>query len=234
VRSICRTTGCVATASKIGGDTVWVSTLVFDDIGGRWIAVALYSGPCQNVPTEYWGVLTLQPRPDGSLSGELSTTNPSACEDKRAVTFTRTRDVDVNSMPDPATLAPRVVSPAEALHGRYHSTVTYRGLAKPQESDLAVRTDCLRTGDRCMSYFYGPRQAVPLVFGSGKWIEGDEAGASCTPGGTVHQKITAEYPLPQPPQDPIALLTGHGHKLDTDGPCAGSWDFDEKFARTGD
>jgi serine/threonine-protein kinase len=45
-------------------------------------------------------------------------------------------------------------------------------------------------------------------------------------------KVTATYPLPQPPQDPITLLTGHGHAEET-GACV-SGDFDEKYVRTGD
>ena len=31
------------------------------------------------------------------------------------------------------------------------------------------------------------------------------------------RRWTAQYPLPQPSQDPITLLTGHGH-LDENGP----------------
>ena len=58
--------------------------------------------------------------PDGTLSGEYSSTTSKGCTAKRAVTFTRTADVDVTSLPDPAGQPPRVVSPAEALHGRYH------------------------------------------------------------------------------------------------------------------
>jgi hypothetical protein len=34
-------------------------------------------------------------------------------------------------------------------------------------------------------------------------------------------KATAEYPLPAPPQDPIMLLTGHGHEESTGSACVG-------------
>ena len=78
---------------------------------------------------------------------------------KYTVTFTRTGDVDVNSLPDPASQPPRVVSPAEALHGRYHQTETHTNGEK-DESDPSVRTDCLRTGDRCMSYFHAPNAVM--------------------------------------------------------------------------
>jgi serine/threonine-protein kinase len=46
-------------------------------------------------------------------------------------------------------------------------------------------------------------------------------------------KITTDFQLPAPPQDPITLLTGHGHLQDT-GSSAKSTDIDEKFVRTGD
>jgi hypothetical protein len=155
----------------------------------------------------------LQPRPDGTLAGDYPKTASVGCGLKRTVTFTRTGDVDVNSLPDPASQPPRVVSPAEALHGRYHDTQTFAGGYK-FEYDYAVRTDCLRTGDRCVSYFHNPDSVVPLVFGAGKWTE------------------DKDYPLPQPRQDPITLLTRHGHQTSTGSACSGG-DFDEKFSRTG-
>jgi serine/threonine protein kinase, bacterial len=39
--------------------------------------------------------------------------------------------------------------------------------------------------------------------------------------------------LPQPPQDPITVLTGHGHDDSTGSACVGG-DYDEKLVRTGD
>jgi hypothetical protein len=230
---MCRPTGCVATASRIGGDPTAVPTLVFDDVGGRWLAVGLGSDQCKNAPTEYWVVITLQPRPDGTLSGERSSDTNSVCADKRTVTFTRTGDVDVNSLPDPASLPARVVSPAEALHGRYHDTMTYTNGATSPDNDYVVRTDCLRTGDRCMSDFHHPGASETLMFANGIWTRNEEFDSPCSTGGTAHSKFTADYPLPQPPQDPIAQLTGHGHVDSTGSSCVGG-DFDEKFVRTGD
>ncbi len=233
VRSVCRPAGCIATASRIGGDTTSTPTLVFDDVGGRWVAVSITSDQCRNVSTEYWGVITLQPHPDGTFAGERSTTTVMGCAVKRTVTFARTGDVDITSLPDPAGQPPRVVSPAEALHGRYQDTTTYTNGAKdPPVQDLAVRTDCLRTGDRCISFFHNKQVVEPMIFDGAKWVrdfEGD--GAACPNGGTPHIKVTTVYPLPQPPQNPIALLTGHGHIESTGTTCVGG-DFDEKFART--
>jgi serine/threonine-protein kinase len=233
LRSACRPGGCVATAARRSGDTTLVSTLVFDDVGGRWLAVGLGSGTCDNAPAERWEVFTLQPHPDGTLTGDYSSTAANTCGSKRAVTFTRTGDVDVNSLPDPATQPPRAVSAAEALHGHYHETVTSAG--GQDEYDYVVRTDCLRTGDRCMSYFNNPDRALPLVFADGKWSwDRDAPDTPCLPGGTTHAKLAATYPLPAPPQDPITLLTGHGYVENT-GLCAhlpGA--FDDNFVRTGD
>ena len=174
----------------------------------------------------------MQARPDGTLAGEYAVHASNGCNDKRAVTFSRTGDVDVNSLPDPATQPPRVVSPAEALRRRYHETENFPNGYK-NEYDYVVRTDCLRAGDRCMSDFHSPGSNTPLVFGSGNWIYDDEYDSPCSSGGTGHVKDTAEYPLPAPPQDPITLLTGHGHQEVTGSHCI-SQDFDDKFVRTGD
>ncbi len=235
VRSVCRPTGCVATASRLSGAKAQVPAMVFDDVGGHWVAVALTTLPCNDVPTEMWVVMFLQPRPDGTLSGEFSETSVAGCAMKKTVAFTRTGDVDVNGVADPASQAPRIASPAEALHGSYHDTATAAGSTHKDENDYAVRTDCLRTGDRCMSFFYKPPKntALPMVFSSGNWIFSHEQDDKCKTGGAYHWKTYVQFSLPQPPQDPITLLTGHGHTEQT-GPCATNGDFDEKLERTGD
>ena len=84
-----------------------------------------------------------------------------------------------------------------------------------------------------MSLFHAPDGNVPLVFGSGKWTREDEGTVPCQSGGMTHIKITAEFPLPDPLQDPIPVLTGHGQNVSTGSTCAGG-DFEDKFVRTGD
>jgi serine/threonine protein kinase, bacterial len=236
VRSVCRSSGCVATASYIGSSgTVIVPSLVFDQVGRNWVAVGLGSVQCNDTPAEAWVVFTLQPHPDGTLSGETTRATSNGCSSgKRTVTFTRTGDVDVASVPDPGNQAPRVVSSSAALRGRYHETTTYaNGNNAPQEYDLTVRTECLRTGDRCLSLFHAPDGVVTLVFGSEKWTRDEEGTAQCATGGMAQVRITAEFPLPEPLQDPIPLLTGHGHTASTESACPGG-DFDTKFERIGD
>jgi serine/threonine-protein kinase len=238
VRSTCGPGGCVATASNIGGSGIMLlSNLVFDEVGGSWVAVGLASAQCNNAPVEVWVVYTLQPRPDGTLSGETTrATTDSGCVAKRTVNFTLTGDPDVDKIPDPAALPPRVVSLAEALHGRYHEAITYTsGTMVPGQDDLTVRTNCLRTGDRCMSLFHAPDGVVTLVFRSGKWARNEEGTVPCERGGTAHIKLTAEYPLPEQLQDPIPVLTGHGtQNVSAGSACASGGDFDDKFVRTGD
>jgi serine/threonine-protein kinase len=74
-----------------------------------------------------------------------------------------------------------------------------------------------------------------MVFANGKWTQSVERTRPCGAGGTGHAKITEDYPLPLPPQDPITVLTGRG-RLEATGStgCDGVRDFDEKLERTGD
>jgi hypothetical protein len=240
VRSACRSTGCVATATASGGATL-ASAFVFDDIGGQWHAVSDasvaslppdVSGLEGCIPGEYWTVITLQMRPDGTLGGQYRATGPPECETERTVTFTRIGDVDLTSRPDPASQAVRVASPAEAWHGRYHGTITpdTNTTRKPHSFDVSVETDCLRTGERCIS-----ESADSIyIFADGKWTHNYDGKSACDLGGYFETKVYLELPLPQPPQDPITLLTGHGHLDTPGGNCVGSYDEDVKYERTGD
>ena len=232
LRSACGSNGCVATAAT--GGQFPAKEVVFDDFGGRWLAVATSPGKCkEEIDDERWQVISLQPRPDGTMVGEWTNSAMGGCYYKRTVTFTRTGDTDVASLADPTDQPPRVVSPAEALHGRYDSETSFSSGGTQHEADFSVRTDCLRTGDRCMSLVVSPELSHILVFGNGRWTRSSEFDASCSLGGTRHVKWNAEFPLPQPPQDPITLLTGRGHS-ETTGDCGSDNDFDQKYVRTGD
>ncbi len=237
LRSVCRPGGCVATASKFTGDVAFASTTVFDQVGESWLAVALAPSPCKDATTETWHVFRLQPRPDGTLAGEYIRLTENGCQEKRGVTFTRTGDVDVDAdfkgLPDPAKLPPRVVSPAEALHGRYRITRTYSGMGTQQLGESAVTTYCLRTDDRCMSYFSVAAGDIALVFSGGNWVEKHESDGPCPTGEMSHLTATAQFPLPQPPQNPIQELTGRGTWVQT-GTCAVDLSINETFTRTGD
>jgi hypothetical protein len=163
-------------------------------------------------------------------------TDSLECYSKRNVTFTRTGDGDIASLPDPAELPPREVSAAQALHGFYHLVTTYTGdrAPKPQEADYNVDTFCLRTGDRCLSRFVrnGTSGTQLLLFANNVWTRDDEYDAACPAGGTSHVHMKGTFPLPEPPQDPIALLAGGGTKDETGSSCKGG-DYEMKFTRTG-
>ncbi|MDT5160792.1 MAG: eukaryotic-like serine/threonine-protein kinase [Mycobacterium sp.] len=234
VRSVCRPEGCVATALRLSGEGPAVSSLVFDEVDGNWVAVGLGSDQCHNAPIEVWDVFTLQPRPDGTLAGEYSGTSSGGCSGKGTVTFALTGSIDVNTLPDPAALPPRVVSPAAALRGHYQLTRNFTNGSPQQDLVYDVTTDCLRTGDRCMSFFHSPSDFRPLVFSGGNWTSDLDFDGECPPpGGPTHLKFTAQYPMPQPPQDPITPLIGHGRQEQT-GTCAASTAVTETFTRTGD
>jgi serine/threonine protein kinase len=235
LRSACTGAGCAATAST--GGRYPAKDLVFDNVGGRWLAVANSRTKCGNRDDdEAWNVISLQPQPDGSMSGESTQAATNGCFNKRTVIFTRTADTDIALLTDPATLAPRVVSPAEALHGSYDGQVTFANGHKNGVDHYGVRTDCLRTGDRCMTFFIVPTNGndEAFVFANGTWTRNEEFESNCSSGGTSHAKFTATLRLPQPPQDPITLLTGHGYDEAGPGTNCHSQAFDETFTRTGD
>jgi Protein kinase domain len=239
LRSACGANGCVATASRVNGSSDLTSTMVFDQVGASWVAVALGTYKCGDTPVELWQAITLQPQPGGTFTGEVNETTTTSCRGKRTATFTRTGDVDVNSLPDPSALPARVVSPAAGLHGRYQETIKFAStkttaLPTKPAGDYAVSTNCLRTGDRCMSYFHTSNAVRPLVFGAGTWNLDLAEDLKCPGGGgPAHTNFTGQYPLPASPQDPIAVLTGRGHWTVT-GSCATDTDTDQTFTRTGD
>jgi tRNA A-37 threonylcarbamoyl transferase component Bud32 len=234
LRSMCGAGGCVATAARTAGHfRDHPPKLVFDDVAGRWIAVVLATQNCHNRDTEDWEFVWLQPHPDGSMSGEWIGDSLD-CYSKRNVTFTRAGDTDVASLPDPSAQSARVVSAAQGLHGVYHSTATMAG-TKPSEEDFHVQTVCLRAGDRCLSRFLtvDATGSHYMFFANGVWTRNNEDDYRCSDGRTSHRKIDGVYPAPNPPQDPIMQLTGHGHRDESGSACI-SGDYEQVLHRTGD
>jgi serine/threonine protein kinase len=236
VRSECGAGGCVATAASASGNAL-LSNLTFDQLGGTWVAVGLASAQCGgDAPSELWVVLTLQPHPDGTLSGEtIRASTDSTCAAKRTVKFTRTGDPDPNKVPDPAVLPPRSVTTADTLRGSYRQTTTFTNGNVVPGKVLTANTYCLRTGDRCMSLFHADGGVVTLMFANDKWTRNEQGTTMCAGGGTAQVTITAEYPMPVQIDDPIALLTGRGSQtVAAGGACTGGGDFQDEFRRTGD
>ena len=236
VRSVCRESGCVAAAARASGDMSKAPTMVFDEIGGRWVAVADAPFTCfSGKETAGFVSFTLQPGPDGSFAGEyVYASSTAACAGKRAVTFTRTGDPQ-GDVGDPAVIPAREASPAEGLNGRYQRTTLFTD-GRKSDAQFAVRTYCLRGGDRCISTLAGEERGykiwLPLVFTTASWSLTQEFDSPCTGRGEAHVTDTATYLLPQPPSNPIAVLTGIGRRIAI-GACTGG-DFTDKLERTGD
>ncbi len=141
---------------------------------------------------------------------------------------------DETLLPDPAELPPRVASPAEALRGRYHVTRTFTRPGLPvMEADSSVVTDCVRTGERCMSYLVVASGDLPLVFDGTAWVDSNQTEGPCPSGDLATLKADARFPLPEPAQNPIQRLNGHGTWVQT-GSCAVELEYDETLTRTGD
>jgi hypothetical protein len=236
IRSECGAAGCVATAARASGDSMKAPQMTLDQIDGRWVAVNIGSSVCGKAEGEVWETFTLEPHPDGTLSGEVTQSMPVGCTNKRTATFTRTSDIDASTvagLPDPAKLPPFVSSPAKAMVGRYHQLSTQPNGFKSQ-ADWVARTDCLRTGDRCLTLLHAPpAKGMSLLFANGSWLYGPAYDAQCWKGGVMHVQINVSFPLPQPPQDPITSLTGHGREELTGSACP-STDVDVRLTRTGD
>jgi tRNA A-37 threonylcarbamoyl transferase component Bud32 len=234
LRSTCGTSGCVATAKKTAGPfTGHAADMTFDDIAGRWIAVYLQPTKCQGRDVDEWTFIWLQPRPDGSMSGDWIS-DALDCYSKRSVTFTQNGDTDVASLPDPAAQPARVVSAGQGLRGVYHSSVKFTSSSKTPDQDFRVDTACLRSGDRCISRLVltDGSGGILLFFANGAWTRTLEDDYTCGDGRTEHRKISTVFPAPTPPQDPIAQLTGRGYKETTGSSCKGG-DFQQVLNRTG-
>jgi serine/threonine protein kinase len=235
IKSACPASGCVATATKVDGSQSTTSTMVLDEIDGQWTAVSASAGTCQNAPDENWETMSLQAQPDGNLQGEFIVRATTGCGRNQQVTFTRTGDVqDSVSVTAPAAQPARVESPAQALHGSYKEADIYADGGRNTEVNFDIQTYCLRTGDRCLSSWVNPDHAKILVFSGDQWVlTTTSSNAACANGGRAERDFSAQYPLPQPPQDPIALLTGRGHYTIT-GDCPFNSDFDSRVERSGD
>ena len=235
IRSACRGGDCVATAKRLNGSASTTSSLVLDKIGGSWVSVTAAPGTCANAPIEAWESMSLQQGSDGTLQGELAVRTTGGCDHNQAVTFTRTGSVDPNTpVADPDAQPSRVVSPAKGLHGQYQETDTYTADGRSAQADFAIQTYCLRTGERCLSYWQSANQSKVLVYSQDKWVLTPTSGdTQCRSGARAHREITQEYPLPQPASDPITVLTGRGHYVVT-GDCPYASDFDSRVERTGD
>ena len=187
------------------------------------------------LPSKSGTSFTLEPRPDGTLAGEYSGTSSDGCSGKGTVTFARTGSIDVNTLPDPAALPPRVVSPAEVLHGHYHLTRNFSN-GSPQQDLLYTVGHRLsshrRTVHELLPWAVGlptadiQRREVDLRHRVRRQVSGQRR-----PHAAEVQRASIQCPSPRRTRS--SCSSGHGHQEQT-GNCAASTEVTETFTRTGD
>ena len=247
IRSACRETGCVASASVVNPNNLAApaqTTRIFDQVGGRWVYTGQEPQTCEPSPGLKlqgiaWWWIVLEPKPDGTMSGTSNyVTTVGGCNSRQTITLRSPRNPDPKiRVPSSDGQPPRVVSPAAALHGQYTYTESYAPTGQLFEPDhMAADTECLRTGDRCVTTMLAPNgsKIMVLTFANGRWTESVSSPRECNDGsGVAQQTTTRDFPLPEPRQDPIPLLTGQ-IRQDITGACTANFLLDAKFERTGD
>jgi hypothetical protein len=248
-RSACSGGKCVATATEVAppdDEDPRPPNMVFDDVDGRWVSVRAVPAQCltpngQTMDVEGWQAYSLTPRPDGSLVGTYTNRSSvgGACHSStQSVTVTHTVDADPSvEVADPAAQPPRVASPGANLWGDYVQTQTNQqtGEVYPPTT-YGGNTQCLRSGDTCLSYLVEPHTGALLVltFAAGKWTSSSAPDYTpCESGAPAASVLTGEYALPQTVPDPITTLAGTQRTIRT-GACPGELTVDVKLDRTGD
>ena len=179
--------------------------------------------------------MSLDQGQNGSLTGEFVVRSTSSCARNQQVTFTRTGDVPSNiAISNPKAQPARVAAAAQGLRGSYRETDTYTDGGRSAEASFDIQTYCLRTGQRCLSFWVNPDSVKALIYADDKFaLTTTSDQVDCKTGGTGQREMSLEYPMPSPATNPITLLTGRGHYTIT-GACPYSSDFDSKVERTGD
>jgi hypothetical protein len=253
-RSDCTDAGCVATQSSVDKDNKPVPgepARIFDFIDGNWRWSGDVDGTCSKADSpdtlagHYFKSISLAPQPDGTLTGTLVTlggVDPCQVANYAPVKMTRVGDVDPSpSLTDPTSVVAPVTSPAEALRGAYDYHYTDRLFGKELPvSHTRASTYCLRTGLRCLTLLLfldddrKPNRFQVLTYADAQWKQTTGGDASCAPlPGTATKTVVTDFPLPQPPRDPITTLTG----VETTtwaGACPADRPNDIVLTRTGD
>jgi serine/threonine-protein kinase len=248
-RSTCRDTGCVATTTEVAADDAGAlrpPTMVFDFIDGRWISVREVPSECVNskgesITVQGWQTYVLEPRTDGTLVGTYTNRSSvgGACHNStQAVTLTRSGGGDpAVEVADPDTESAPEASPATALWGEYRQVQTNPQSAQVYPPTTYVgATQCLRTGDRCLTYLIDPHSKAILVmtFADGQWTSTSAPiDSACPDGSPGTSTLTGEFALPHPLTDPVTTLTGTQRTAQA-GACKGSLTLDVTLTRIGD
>ncbi len=252
IRSACTDGACVATAAapnahepNVLQSEVVAADLVLDYVDGRWIAVETWAGKCKpadggdELDTANWDSFVLEPKPDGTLSGEYAgrgALETCAGSTRQRITLTRTGNADPGVMlPDPADPAgqEKHCRPAASAAPTITAPPTSPPTSRPARP--AARNDLHRT-DRVPSD-RGPLSDIPVDEGGllpgarlrRRQMDGDQRPV---PG---HLSTERDGDESQARRIPVAADTGgstiavvHGHVSEQalDGPCAGTSEFD--------
>ncbi|CAN5588485.1 hypothetical protein BH09ACT8_BH09ACT8_63440 [soil metagenome] len=257
-RSACSHTGCVATGTLLQGDDPKHATnytVVLDYVDGGWQMAAPNTFSCSDGSTSP-GVVAwfVKPGPDRSLVGTYYATHAVGVDCVSAMqapmTLNRVGDVD-HGVPvaDPHAVTALSASAPDGLRGRYRQVNTYRGQGAPPSNDeielqakaVDMMTMCVRNTEQCWALatanYDGKTVQWPMAFANGVWSVGRRAshGEDCPNQSTTEMVMHSDYPMPQPPLNPVPKLTGTEsfdfHSPNT--PCAGAFDYDSVLERTG-
>ena len=213
-----------------------VSDLVFDQVGGRWIAVGLGSTQCNDAPVEVWVMFT-----PATATGRDSVGRHDEGNDQQLQRLQANRDLHPNRRcrhhqgSGPGRLAatsgvPRIdaarpLPRGDHLRERQFRTRTRRSRpCRPSVCAPAIGASACSTPPTGWCRWYSR---------TAKWTRDDVGHRAVQSRRHDEIKITAEYPLPADLQDPIPVLIGHGSNVSTGSACSGG-DFEDKFTRTGD
>jgi hypothetical protein len=257
-RSACSHTGCIATGTLLQGDDAKHAasyTVVLDYVSGGWQMASPNTFSCSDGSTSP-GVVAwfVKPGPDRSLVGTYYATHAVGVDCVSAMqapmTLTRVGDVERGvPVADPRAVTALSASAPDGLKGRYRQVSTYRGPGEAPPNDeielesktVEMMTMCVRNTEQCWALatanFDGATVQWPMVFANGVWSVSRRASHNegCPNRSTTEMVMHSDYPMPQPPLNPVPKLTGTEsfdfHSAST--PCAGAFDYDSVLERTG-
>lgn len=258
IRSACSHSGCVATGTLLQGDDSKRATdytVVLDYVNGGWQMAAPNTFSCPDDSTSP-GVVAwfVKPGPGRTLVGTYYAAHAVGVDCVSAMqapmTLTRVGDVDpAVAVADPHAVPALSASAQDGLKGKYSQVNTYRGAGgAPQTGEVEVQaktvdmmTMCLRNTEQCWALatatYHGTTVQWPLAFANGVWSVSRRASRDegCPDRSTTEMVMHSDYPMPQPPLNPVPQLTGT-ESLDFDSPstpCAGAFAYDSVLKRTG-
>ena len=257
-RSACSHSGCIATGTLLQGtDSKHASayTVVLDYVSGGWQMASPNTFGCSDGSTSP-GVVAwfIKPRPDKSLEGTYYATHAVGvdCVSTMQAPMSLTRIGDVEPgipVADPRAVTALSASAPDGLKGRYRQVSTYRGQGKPPPNDeielesktVDMMTMCVRNTEQCWALatanYGGETVQWPMAFVNGVWSVSRRASHNegCPNRSTTETVMHSDYPMPQPPLNPVPRITGTEsfdfHSTST--PCAGAFDYDSVLERTG-